>query len=194
MTRLLFIIACFFTIPLSCLSSWPYIDSSVRLSFDDWPNERTIKIVDLLKEKKRVWHFYLVGRKVLDNPEIVKYTEKNNVVCNHTRSHKDLSLLGYNEIVREIWLWSIAIKDVLWYSPDCFRPPYWKKNSWVDYISQRFGMRMDRSMSNGVLDSMDRKTKNRKEIVKTILGATWYNEIVFHDSEETYYALKTLLK
>lgn len=163
------------------------------LSFDDWPNEWTMGIAKNLSEKKRVWHFYLIGQKVIQNQEIVSNLHNmGHIVCNHTRSHRDLTKLSYREVKRELLLGAIAIKEATWEAPNCWRPPFGKTNKLINDYAKSIGMDLHWSLAPWVFDSLDWRFKDAWMITKRLSSARWYKEIVFHDSQWTLEVIKKM--
>lgn len=98
----------------------------IALTFDDGPDIRyTTAILDILKEKDVKATFFVVGTQVKKYPDVLKrIVEEGHAIGNHTQSHKDLSKLTKDQIVKEIDEADAAIEDVLGYKPDLFRAPY----------------------------------------------------------------------
>lgn len=61
------------------------------LTFDDGPTKRcTPEILDILKENEITATFFVIGQRVLQNPDLVKRAyEEGHFIANHTFSHKD---------------------------------------------------------------------------------------------------------
>ncbi len=76
----------------------------VYLTFDcGYENGYTAAILDVLKEKDVKAAFFVVGHMVESNPEAIKrMAEEGHLVCNHTYSHPDATLLSQSEFVNEL--------------------------------------------------------------------------------------------
>lgn len=99
------------------------------LTFDDGPNTSvTPKILDILKEENIKASFFVIGKHVDTNPEIVKraYNE-GHYIANHTYSHNNSILYKNSEsFINEIKQTDLAIGKALGidnYSSHIFRFP-----------------------------------------------------------------------
>jgi len=118
----------------------------VSLTFDDGPDMRyTPKILDILREFEVKATFFLVGRRVEKNPDIVmRIFEEGHDIGNHTYSHPVGPIFRYRLIEREIRLAGRAIKKITGHRPCLFRPTW---SSWDMYsrrmsnIAKRLGYR-----------------------------------------------------
>lgn len=76
----------------------------VYLTFDcGYENGFTETILDVLKEKDVKAAFFVVGHMIESNPDSVKrMADEGHLVCNHTYSHPDTTLLSQSEFVNEL--------------------------------------------------------------------------------------------
>ncbi len=78
-----------------------YVDESRKeekvlfLTFDaGYENGNVEKIVDVLIEKDVPAAFFLLDNIIIKHPELIrKMSENNCLICNHTKSHRDMSLI-----------------------------------------------------------------------------------------------------
>lgn len=187
-----------FTISIIYITMYSYVGASyfswVVLSFDDWPNEWTLLIGDLLKKKSLTWEFYFVGKKAIKHPEIVyKIHEMGHIVWNHTYSHKNLASVWYKEALFEILYGKKILEDIIWQKVNKFRPPYGSIDKKTRYYISKYWLDLEWSLDVWVLDSMDWYYMDSNKIKKRINGSKWYSKIVFHDSEWTYKFLCDIL-
>ena len=97
----------------------------VALTFDDGPNEKyTPELLDILQNKKAKATFFLIGKNVLEEPEIVRriYSEGHEI-GNHTYSHPVLPLVSRKEIHKQVEYTSSIIEDAIGIKPKYVRPP-----------------------------------------------------------------------
>ena len=79
-------------------------EKRLYLTFDaGYENGNVEKILDILKEQNVPAAFFLLDNIILKNPELVKrmYAE-GHLICNHTKRHKDLSLMTEEEIKNDL--------------------------------------------------------------------------------------------
>lgn len=99
------------------------------LTFDDGPTTKaTPKILDILKEENVKASFFVVGKHVKENPDIVKREyEEGHFIANHGYSHNNKKLYSSKEnFISEIKNTDLAIAEALEipnYSSHIFRFP-----------------------------------------------------------------------
>ncbi len=148
-------------------------DKMVALTFDDGPDLHTAEVADCLSRHGVTGAFFLIGHKVVANPEVVKKLhEAGHVVGNHGYHHRwNYPLRPTREIQEEMRLTSVAIKDATGLETHFFRPPFgitnpriakavraqnlisvgWDVRSFDTVLgtSQRFSNRLKRKVRNG---------------------------------------------
>lgn len=66
----------------------PKNSKKVALTFDDGPGKTTIRILEILKEKNVKATFFMLGNRVVKNPETAKkVAEAGHEIANHTYDH-----------------------------------------------------------------------------------------------------------
>ena len=118
------------------------------LTFDDGPTKKcTPKILDILKENNIKATFFVIGKRVEENPELVKRAyEEGHFIANHTYSHQDSVIYQNKEsFLREIEKTNHAIAKALGiedYRPHLFRFPcgshvnYSMKKNYITYLEE----------------------------------------------------------
>lgn len=118
------------------------------LTFDDGPTKKgTPKILDILKENNIKATFFVIGKRVEENPELVKRAyEEGHFIANHTYSHQDSSIYQNKEsFLKEIEKTNVAIAKALGmkdYNPHLFRFPcgsqvnYSMKKNYIPYLKE----------------------------------------------------------
>ena len=99
----------------------------VALTFDDGPDPvRTPELLEVLARHDVKATFFLTGKQVAANPELVRrIVAEGHVVGNHTYSHSGwFPLLNLRNTVRELDDASRAIEEVTALRPRLFRPPF----------------------------------------------------------------------
>ena len=102
------------------------------LTFDDGPSaEYTPRLLDGLKERNIKASFFLLGRNIPGNEEIVeRMQEEGHLIGNHTYNHVQLSAISEAEAREEILKTNNIIYEITGNYPQYMRPPFgsWKKN------------------------------------------------------------------
>ena len=102
-------------------------DKVLYLTFDaGYENGNVEKIVDVLIDKNVPAAFFLLDNIIVKNTELVKRMAENNcVVCNHTRTHRDMSKVkSKEEFEKELSSLEKIYKDTTGYDMAKFyRPP-----------------------------------------------------------------------
>lgn len=111
-------------------------DKMVALTFDDGPEEYwTPKILDILKEKDVKATFFVIGKQVQKNPNMLKRIfAEGHVIGNHTFDHADLTKLDAQQVYQEIENGALEIHKVIGKTPQFVRPPFGFHNKTVDDI------------------------------------------------------------
>jgi peptidoglycan-N-acetylglucosamine deacetylase len=105
----------------------------IALTFDDGPHHiYTNKILDTLEAYHAQATFFVVGRNVSGNKEIMlRMVKDGDEIGNHTWSHPLFTHLSKEKIVQEMAKSQQAIEDVVHYRAAIFRPPYGSYNHFV---------------------------------------------------------------
>jgi peptidoglycan/xylan/chitin deacetylase (PgdA/CDA1 family) len=98
----------------------------VSLTFDDGPDDVwTPQVLDVLKRFNVKGTFMCVGRRIQQNPEVLRrIIREGHVVGNHTWSHPNLTKIPLNEVRNQIESTSNEIHRLAGVRPVLFRPPY----------------------------------------------------------------------
>ena len=145
----------------------------IAITFDDGPNPYfTQKILDMLDSFNVKATFFVIGKRCLEYPEILKeIKQKGHLIGNHTFSHKsgDFEMCN-NEIAR-------AIGEVSNY----VRPPFYD----LSFCSKESRYLQDKFIITGDIDSKDYLSISKDEILRNILADTKNGSIIdFHDGSE----------
>lgn len=100
------------------------------LTFDDGPGaELTAGLLDVLRTAKVRATFLLVGSRAKERPDLVRrQAREGHEVGNHSWSHRDLSLLSYDEIRGELERTDELLEDLTGRRPAVVRPPFGRIN------------------------------------------------------------------
>lgn len=96
----------------------------MALTFDDGPDPvYTPKLLDGLKERKVHVTFFLIGKKLEGQEDLVRrIQQEGHLIGNHTYSHVDLSKLSESQAKEEIEKTSNSIYEITGEYPTYVRP------------------------------------------------------------------------
>lgn len=96
------------------------------LTFDDGPNENTPKILDALKKEGINATFFLLGKNIEGNEDIVKRIyEEGNAIGLHSMSHKaEIIYASPENFVKDMNEERKLIKSIIGIETSIIRPPY----------------------------------------------------------------------
>lgn len=153
----------------------------VALTFDDGPNEcYTEELLDGLAARGVKATFFLIGKKVEENPEIVKRMyEEGHLLGNHSYDHVNLSEMSETAACEQINKTNDAIRQITGAVPEYLRPPFgsYKKNLDAD-------MNMIEVLWD--VDPRDWSVKNTGKVVNRVVTKVEDNDIILlHDEYAT---------
>ncbi|SKA93167.1 Peptidoglycan/xylan/chitin deacetylase, PgdA/CDA1 family [Caloramator quimbayensis] len=106
-------------------------DKVIYLTFDDGPSKVTSKILDILKEKNIKATFFIVGKEIPGNEDILKkiYSEGHSIGL-HSYSHNYRKIYSKDEVfIEEMIKTQQNVKDIVGISPNIIRFPGGSKNN-----------------------------------------------------------------
>lgn len=108
-------------------------DLKIALTFDDGPNiPGTNDILDILKNNRAKGTFFLLGRNIMGNTDIVdRIIKEGHTVANHSMNHRDLRELTFEEIADEMLATEDEIYNATGLRTALMRPPYGFTNNRV---------------------------------------------------------------
>lgn len=97
----------------------------IALTFDDGPRAKTTnRILDVLEANESTATFFLVGYNIEKNEETIKRAaEMGCEIANHSKDHKNLTKLTYDEICEQVDAPNRMIQSITGTSPKLFRAP-----------------------------------------------------------------------
>ncbi|MGB9598500.1 MAG: polysaccharide deacetylase family protein [Minisyncoccales bacterium] len=157
----------------------------VFFTFDDGPNEHTLKILEILKNFEAQATFFVCGKNCKKFPEILKKIfEEGHCVGNHSFSH---SIKFFFDFKNEIEKTNMIIKEILQIETKIFRPPWGFLTPWLkNYL-----------FKNGYktilwdIDSQDWRGKISDKIFKKIKPNSI---LLFHNCQITCFFLPKILE
>lgn len=102
----------------------------MALTFDDGPGEQlTPRLLEMLREARVRATFLLVGSRARERPDLVRAQhDGGHEVGNHSWSHRDLSLLDFAELRRDLERTDAQLSDLTGRRPTVIRPPFGRVN------------------------------------------------------------------
>lgn len=133
----------------------------VALTFDDGPSPKyTSLLLDGLKERNVRATFFLLGKNVKENQELVQRMQaEGHLLGNHTYNHVQLNKIPETTARQEILKTNNEIYEATGKYPEYMRPPYgaWKKN--MELCVEMLPVFWD-------IDTLDWKSQNVDAILK----------------------------
>lgn len=152
----------------------------IALTFDDGPTENTIKVLDILQQENIKACFFVIGKQIKGNEEILKRIEaEGHLLGNHTFSHEaKFYWQSSNKMINDIQKCNREIENVIGYTPNIFRPPFGITNPTLAKA-----LRLMEMQSVGwTLRSYDTIAMNDQKLLQSILRKASMNDILLlHD-------------
>lgn len=137
------------------------VHPEVALTFDDGPSPKyTPLLLDGLKERNVRATFFLLGKNVKENQELVQRMQaEGHLLGNHTYNHVQLNKIPETTARQEILKTNNEIYEATGKYPEYMRPPYgaWKKN--MELCVEMLPVFWD-------IDTLDWKSQNVDAILK----------------------------
>jgi peptidoglycan/xylan/chitin deacetylase (PgdA/CDA1 family) len=157
------------------------VGKEVILTFDDGPDpELTPRILDVLRKQGIHAIFFVIGRKVLEHPEIFqRIIDEGHMIGNHTQNHSIFfAMLNTEKVGKEIDSFSDTVKPFLSEKPIIFRPPIGYTNPKIARALKRRRMKII-AWSVRSYDSF----KNKEALLDRLVKYTRNSSIVLlHDN------------
>lgn len=135
----------------------------VALTFDDGPNEKyTKELLDGLKERDVKASFFLLGKSLEGNEELVRQMcREGHLIGNHTFNHVQLDKASIGKVREEIITTNNRIYEITGVYPVYMRPPYgaWKKD--MEFCVEMIPVFW-------TIDTLDWKTKDVSSIMEIV--------------------------
>ena len=163
---------------------------AVALTFDDDPNPNTTPIaLELLKKYNAKGTFFMVGKAVAGNEEIIKQVvAEGHQIGNHSWSHPLLTKISLEQAKSQINDTTEALKKASGQDVHIMRPPYGGINAAIQAA-------VDQSFILWDVDTLDWKNRNTASIMKEVRKARPGSIILMHDVHQTSInALPTVLQ
>lgn len=153
----------------------------IALTFDDGPSQTvTPKVLATLKRYNAKATFFVLGSRVLENPDLVKQElDEGHQVGSHSWDHPQLTKLSNKEVYDQILKTQKVVFDQTGYFPTTMRPPYGAINK---EVAEEIGI----PIVQWSVDTEDWKIKNPKAVTKKVMANASDGAIVLmHDIHPT---------
>lgn len=153
----------------------------LAITFDDGPHpEYTKKLLDGLKERDVKASFFLIGKNISGNEELVKQmAEDGHLIGTHCYSHEDLTKVTLDKACEDILKTNQLIADITGKSPEYIRPPF---GIW----SPELGDCVDMTAVFWDIDTLDWKNQDSSSVLRHIEKKVEKHQVILlHDVFET---------
>ena len=153
---------------------------AVALTFDDGPNPQTTPVaLELLKKYKAKGTFFMVGRSIAGNEDLIKQVvAEGHQIGNHSWDHPVLTKLSLEKAKKQINDTTEALKKASGQDVHVMRPPYGAINGAIQAA-------VDQSFILWDIDTLDWKNRNTASIMKEVRKAQPGSIILMHDIHQT---------
>ncbi len=167
-------------------------ENVITLTFDDGPNaEFTPKVLNLLKKHKAKATFFLIGKYIKKNPEILKrILAEGHVIGNHSYEHgNNNGFLSTKNILVDLKKTNQLVKELTGLELKLFRPPFGVTNP---NIAKAVKILNIQSIGWSIR-SLDTKAKDPQKVFRKIKNNLNKGEVILlHDTSEL--TLKVLVQ
>lgn len=153
----------------------------IALTFDDGPSAQySALLLDGLKEREVQASFFLVGKNIEGNEELVKRMyEEGHLIGNHTYNHVQLNKVPQSEAKAEIERTGNKIYEITGYYPVYVRPPFGEWRDDLDLALELLNVSWN-------IDTLDWKTQNAEQTVEIVKNQVRDGSIILmHDGYKT---------
>jgi peptidoglycan/xylan/chitin deacetylase (PgdA/CDA1 family) len=165
----------------------------IYLTFDDGPSERTVEILEILREKDVKATFFVIGRTDEDSLNLMKeIVEEGHAIAMHTYSHRYTDIYAsVEDYLADMYKLFVLIRDTTGVEPSIFRFPGGSINGYNKGVYQQLEAEMlrrgfvpyDWNLSSG--DASGTKASAAQIINNVVEPAKKLDRgiVLMHDSE-----------
>lgn len=138
-------------------------ENMVALTFDDGPNPATTPVIlDILKKYNVKATFFVLGKNLAGNEEIIKrIVAEGHEVANHSWSHPNFVKLSPEQVKQEIEQTQTVIEGIIGKKPVMARPPY-------GAVNQSVMDAMNLPAMYWSIDTLDWQSRNPQAILNVV--------------------------
>lgn len=168
-------------------------EKKVAITFDSaWGADKTLKIIETLKEYGADATFFLVGFWVEEYPDMVKALSDANIeIGTHSNTHADFVNLSQEEMKLELETSVNLIKNITGKNVELFRAPYGSYNNTVISTAENMGL----TTIQWDVDTLDWKGLSATEICTRVTNKVQNGSIILchNNSDNILEALPLML-
>lgn len=164
----------------------------VAITFDSaWGADKTLKILQTLKEYNATGTFFLVGFWVDEYPDMVKAIDEEGVeIGTHSNTHPDFAKLSQEQMTTELTTSMEKISDITGKEVKLFRSPYGSYNNTSMTVAQNLGL----STIQWNIDTLDWKGLSGQEMLNRVLSKLVNGSIILcHNNSDNILEGLTLI-
>lgn len=158
--------------------------NAIALTFDDGPNtEFTPKVLDILKKHKAKATFFLIGKHIKKNPELVKrILTEGHVIGNHSYEHgNNNGFLSTKNILSDLKKTNELVKKITGLEVKLFRPPFGVTNPNIAKAVKIINMQS----VGWSIRSLDTQAKDSEKVFQKIKNRLNKGDVILlHDTSE----------
>ncbi len=151
-------------------------EKRVAITFDSaWGADKTLKILDILKEYNANATFFLVGFWVEDYPDMVRAIKEQGVeIGTHSNTHPDFAKLSKNDMKLELTTSIELIKNITGDDVRLFRAPYGSYNNTIISTAEELNL----TTIQWDVDTLDWKGLSGVEICNRVVNKVKNGSII----------------
>ena len=159
-------------------------EKKVALTFDTaWGADKTLKILEILKQYNVNATFFMVGFWVEKYPEMVKAIDDQGIeIATHSNTHPDLTKLSDSQVKLELSTSIETIKKIINKDVTLFRVPYGAYNNKVINIAEDLGLKT----IQWDVDTLDWKGLSGVEICERVMSKVKNGSIILNHNNSDY--------
>ena len=156
------------------------------LTFDDGPDPiMTPKILKILNKHGAKATFFLIGKNIISNEELVKkISEEGHSIGNHTYYHRtNFPICSKSKITKDLEKTNKTLERITFKKTKLFRPPFGITNPNINFVLKKLNLK---SVGWGIR-SLDTVTKDSKKLYKKVKNGIDKGQsiVLFHDRCES---------
>lgn len=159
-------------------------EKKVALTFDTaWGADKTLKILDILKEYDVGATFFMVGFWVEKYPDMVRAIDEQGIeIATHSNTHPDLTKLSTNQIELELTTSIKSIVNITNKPVKLFRAPYGAYNNTLINIADDLGLKT----IQWDVDTLDWKGLSGVEICERVMSKVKNGSIILNHNNSDH--------
>ena len=155
----------------------------VAITFDDGPNQKTQKVLEVLDKYNVKATFFCIGKNIKGNESIIQQIQaKGHIIGNHSYSHSNF--FDFNttkQMVEDLTLANNAIKNITGDAPVYFRPPYGVTTPSLARACEQLNLKV----IGWNIRSLDTVIKEKNKVVERVTKKIKPGSVILlHDSVE----------